>query len=67
MQVGGIYRFQGASTTVRVVGFERVGWFRRYVKFVTLHNGQVCGPTREVLVSYAKNNWEPVDVDHSVV
>lgn len=66
MQVGGIYRFQGASTTVRVVGFERA-WFNKYVKFVTLYNGQVCGPVREVLMSYAKNNWEPVDVDHSVV
>lgn len=67
MQVGGIYRFQGASTTVRVVGFERAGFFRRYVKFETLYKGQVCGPVREVLVSYAKNNWEPVAVDHSMV
>ncbi|WMI33582.1 hypothetical protein SEA_KENREY_220 [Streptomyces phage Kenrey] len=67
MQVGGIYRFQGSTTTVRVVGFERAGLFRKYVKFETLHNGQVCGPVREVLKSYAMNNWEPVDVDHSVV
>lgn len=66
MQVGGIYKFQGASTTVRVVGFQRA-WFNRYVQFVTLHNGEVCGPKRQVLVSYAKKNWEPVDVDHSVV
>ncbi|QIQ63071.1 hypothetical protein SEA_MOAB_217 [Streptomyces phage Moab] len=63
MQVGGIYRFQGATTTVRVVGFERVG-LRRYVKFETLHNGVVCGPVREVLASYAKKSWEPVDVQH---
>lgn len=65
MQVGGIYRFRGASTTVRVVGFERA-FFRRYVKFQTLYNGQVCGPVREVLTSYAKTSWEPVDVDHSI-
>lgn len=64
MQVGGIYRFQGATTTVRVVGFQRVGLFRRYVKFETLYNGQVCGPVREVLASYARKSWEPVDVQH---
>lgn len=67
MQVGGVYRFSASGTTVRVVGFERAGLFRKYVKFVPLHNGQVCGPTREVSMSYAKSNWEPVDVDHSVV
>jgi hypothetical protein len=65
MQVGGIYRFSSSQTTVRVVGFERAH-FRRYVKFETLYNGEVCGPVREVLASYAKNNWEPVDVDHTI-
>jgi hypothetical protein len=56
MRIGQAYKFEGSTVTVRITEIYRRR-FTKYVKFVTVYNGQDCSGEREVLLSYAKKSW----------